>query len=67
MRDKEVLIKDKYCLTVEEAAVYFNIGEKSLRKVIANNLNADYLLYVGVKVLIKRKMFEDYVDSIHAI
>ena len=67
MRDKEVLIKDKYCLTVEEAAVYFNIGEKSLRKVIANNLNAEYLLYVGVKVLIKRKLFEKYVDSIKTI
>lgn len=67
MRDKDVLIKDKYCLTVEEASQYFNIGEKSLRKIIANNLNAEYLLYVGVKVLIKRKMFEDYVDSIHTI
>ena len=67
MRDKEVLIKDKYCLTVEEAAVYFNIGEKSLRIVIDNNLNADYLLYVGVKVLIKRKLFETYVDSINTI
>lgn len=67
MRNKEVLIKDKYCLTVEEAAVYFNIGEKSLRKIIADNLNADYLLHIGVKVLIKRKLFEVYVDSINTI
>lgn len=67
MRNKEVLIKDKYCLTVEEAAVYFNIGEKSLRKMIADNLSAEYLLHIGVKVLIKRKLFEEYVDSINTI
>ena len=67
MRDKEVLIKAMYCLTGEEASQYFNIGEKSLSKIIANNLNAEYLLYVGVNVLIKRMMFEDYVDSIHTI
>jgi excisionase family DNA binding protein len=67
MGNKEVQTKDKYCLTVEEAAAYFNIGEKSLRKIIADNSNADFLLRIGVKVLIKRKLFEEYVDSIHTI
>ena len=27
----QVEIKDKFCLTIDEASVYFNIGEKKLR------------------------------------
>ena len=27
--EKQVQVKDKFCLTIEEAAEYFNIGEKS--------------------------------------
>ena len=30
--EKQVQIKDKFCLTIDEAAEYFNIGEKKLRK-----------------------------------
>ena len=32
--DKQVQIKDKFCLTIEEASAYFNIGEKKLRKIV---------------------------------
>ena len=28
----QVEIKDKFCLTIDEASAYFNIGEKKLRK-----------------------------------
>ena len=28
----QVLIKDKYCLTIDEAVAYFNIGENRRRK-----------------------------------
>ena len=30
----QVLIKDKYCLTIDEAVAYFNIGEKRMRKIV---------------------------------
>ena len=36
--EKQVQIKDKYCLTIDEAAEYFNIGEKKLRKIVADYL-----------------------------
>ena len=34
----QVEIKDKFCLTIDEAVVYFNIGEKKLRKLVSDNL-----------------------------
>ena len=35
--ENQVPIKDKFCLTIDEAAAYFNIGEKKLRKIVAEN------------------------------
>lgn len=55
-------ISAKYNLTIKEAVQYFNIGEKNLRKLVANNPTADYILMVGNKILIKRKIFEQFID-----
>ena len=38
--DKQVQIKDKFCLTIEEASAYFNIGDKKLRKIVSDNLDS---------------------------
>ena len=40
---------------LEEAAAYFRIGEHKLRNLINENKNADYLLWNGNRVQIKRK------------
>ena len=32
--ENQVPIKDKFCLTIDEAAAYFNIGEKKLRQIV---------------------------------
>ena len=53
----------KYTLTIEEAAQYFGIGEKTLRKFVKENEDAEFLLHNGTKVHIKRKAFERYLDS----
>lgn len=63
----QVEIKDKFCLTVDEASVYFNIGEKKLRKIIADNLDTGFIIQNGVKFLIKRKQFEDFLRELTAI
>lgn len=63
----EIPIWRKYTLTVEEAAVYFRIGEHKLRKIISENKNADYLLWNGNRVQIKRAKFERYVDNLEVI
>ena len=58
---------EKYTLSIEEAAAYFLIGEHKLRNLINENKNADYLLWNGNRVQIKRVKFEKYVDTLEAI
>ena len=60
-------IWEKYTLSIEEAAAYFRIGEHKLRNLINENKNADYLLWNGNRVQIKRVKFEKYVDTLEAI
>jgi len=59
--------KDKYLLCIAEASAYFNIGEKKLRKIIAENLDSGFVVQNGVKYLIKRKNFEAFLDARSAI
>lgn len=61
------IIKDKFCLTIDEAAEYFNIGEKKLRKIVADYIDSGFVIQNGVKVLIKRKRFEDFLEDITAL
>ncbi len=63
----EIPIDRKYLLTIEEGAVYFHIGEKRLRQVIAENPYGDFYLKNGNKLLIKRKKFEHYLDQAEAV
>lgn len=58
----EVPIWEKANLTLEEAAEYFGIGINRLR-VLTNQKNCNYVLFVGTKRLIKRKQFEKYLES----
>ena len=65
--DKQVQIKDKFCLTIEEASEYFNIGEKKLRKIVSENLDSGFIIQNGVKFLVKRKQFEKFLDDLTSI
>ena len=49
---------EKYTLTIEEASLYFGIGEKTLRRFVKEHPNEDFIIYNGTKVQIKRKVFE---------
>lgn len=60
-------IWEKYLLTVEEAAVYFRIGENKLRQMIQHDKTASYLLWNGNRALIKRILFARYIDHLDAI
>ena len=46
-----------------EAAEYFHIGEKKLRKLTEEKADADFLITNGNRVMIKRKLFEKYLDE----
>ena len=65
--EKKVQVKDKFCLTIEEAAEYFNIGEKKLRRIIADHMDYGLVIQNGVKILIKRKRFEDFLTDLTAL
>lgn len=47
--ETQMQIQDKFCLTIDEASVYFNIGEKKLRKLVSENLNSGFNIQNGVK------------------
>ena len=54
---------EKYMLTLREAAGYFHIGEKKLRQIVEENMDANFLLTSGNRIMIKRKLFEEFLDS----
>ncbi len=52
-----------YMLTIPKAVKYFGIGEHSLRRIIKDNPNADFIVMVGNRHYIKVKLFEAYLDT----
>ena len=66
MKEIIVPIWEKSMLTVDEAAAYFNIGTKKLRELIDNE-NCEFVLHVGTKRLIKRRLFEKFLDQAYSI
>ena len=64
-----VCLSEKYTLTIEEAANYFGIGQKKLRKLAEDQDNSGnkFVLRNGAKLLIKRKQFERFLDETSAV
>ena len=58
--------KDKYALTVEEAAAYFGIGVSKLRE-LTDEQGCQFVLWNGSKRLIKRALLEKFLDSTYSI
>ncbi len=58
----DIPIWEKQNLTIEEASKYSNIGQKALRK-ITNDPRCPFVLYVGTKRLIKKKLFDVYIEK----
>ena len=66
-KDKpNVEIKDKLNLTIEEAALYSNIGLNKIRE-MANEPSCSFSLFNGNRLLIKRKAFEQYLEKVSKI
>ena len=59
---QEVDISKKWLLTLEEAAQYTGIGVNKLRE-LSNNENCNFVLWVGNKRLIKKRLFDKYMAS----
>lgn len=67
MNYNDVPIWEKYTLTIEEAAKYFRVGEKKLRKLAEENPDASWLIMNGNRAQIKRKQFEKVIDTLDVI
>ena len=63
----EIPYWEKYMLTLREAAEYFHIGEKKMRLIVDENMDANFLLESGNRVMIKRKLFEEFLDRASVI
>ena len=63
---KEIPIWEKSNLTLEEASAYSNIGVNKLRE-LSDNKNCDFVLWVSSKRLIKRKLFDKYIEQLYSI
>lgn len=63
---KDVPIWEKSNLTLEEAAAYSGIGINKLRE-ISNEKNCSFVLFVGNKRLIKRRLLDKYLEQAYSI
>lgn len=61
------LSSEKLKLTIEEASKYFRIGEKKLRKLAEENIDAGWVIVNGNRIQIKRKQFEKIIDTLDEI
>lgn len=59
---KSIPIEHKFLLTIPEAAAYTNIGQNRISKLL-NTANCPFVVFVGVKRLVKRKEFEEFIST----
>ena len=53
-------LNEKYTLTITEAAAYFNIGVKKMRR-LAEEHTSSFSIYSGNRYLIIRTKFEEFL------
>lgn len=59
-------IWEKSNLTLDEAALYSGIGKNRIRA-LTDDENCPFVLWVGTKRLIKRKLFDEYISRQYSI
>lgn len=62
----EVPIWEKANLTVEEAAAYSGIGRNKIRQ-LTDRDGCTFVLWIGSKRLIKRKLFDEYIERTYSV
>lgn len=63
----QIPVWKKYALTIKEAAEYYNIAETKLRDYLLSNREAPFVLKGGARLLVKRKLFELFLDENNVI
>lgn len=62
-KNNNVPIWAKYALSLPEASSYFHIGYNKLREIVRKDKYAEYLIWNGGRVYIKRELFEEYLNK----
>lgn len=62
----DIPVWHKTNLTIEEAAAYSGIGMKKLYEMTGDE-NCPFVLWIGTRRLIKRKVFDDYITKMYSI
>ena len=63
---QDIPIWEKSNLTVEEAAAYSGVGRGKLRE-LSDLEDCTFVLWVGIKRLIKRKLLDEYLENMYSI
>jgi hypothetical protein len=66
LKNNSVPIWEKSNLTLEEAAAYSGIGINKLRQ-ITNDEDCSFVLWVGSKRLLKRRLMDEYFEAAYSI
>ncbi|MCC8015788.1 MAG: excisionase family DNA-binding protein [Eubacterium sp.] len=66
INSKEIPIWEKSNLTIDEAALYTNIGRNKLRE-LTDDDRCPFVLWVGNKRLLKRKKMDEYLEKAFSI
>ena len=59
-------VGEKYMLSIREAACYFNIGVKKMRRLAEENMGR-FSVFSGNRYLINRTKFEQFLNETSAI
>ena len=65
-KELDVPIWEKSHLTVDEAAAYSGVGRNKIRE-LSDKADCNFVLWVGSKRLIKRKLFDEFLDDSYSI
>lgn len=66
VKKNEVPIWKRSTLTIDEAAAYSGIGRNKLRS-LTDKDDCPFVLWVGSKRLIKRKLLDEYINDMYSI
>lgn len=62
----QVPVWEKANLTLDEAAAYSGIGKNKIRE-LSDDENCKFVLWVGTRRLIKRKIFDKYIEQQYSV
>lgn len=66
MVNQKIPVNEKYMLSINEAAQYFSIGVKKMRRLAEDNLGV-FSVYSGNRYLIIRSKFEEFLQKTSSI